>query len=385
MTVPFCGSPGPTIGIEMELTIVDVHTGAVSCVADEILERLGAGYPGGVHPRVKREVYQCTLEVITEVCTTVAQARADLQLGIDESSCVLAERGLGLVSVGMHPWAHWSEVTSTPDERHQWLIESLQWPAHRMLSHGMHVHVGVRDGDHAVAIAAALTGYLPHLLALSASSPYRHGHDTGLASVRIKVMEALPIGGLPPVFPTWAAFEGFIDAMLRARAITSVREVWWDIRPHPDFGTVEVRVCDSLPTLTESVAVAALVQCLVDDLAHRLDSGTPLEAPPDWLVRQNKWRATRHGLDARLLVDATGTTRPARDVIEDLLASLAAASRRLGCESELADVRAILDHGPSYERQRAIVAAGGTLADVVQALRRELATDQVSAPPAPQG
>jgi carboxylate-amine ligase len=210
-------------------------------------------------------------------------------------------------------------------------------------------------------------------LALSASSPYWHGLDTGLASCRTKVFEGLPTAGLPPALESWSDFEAFMETLIAARAISSIREVWWDIRPHPDFGTVELRMSDGMASLGETTAVAALAQCLVHDLSVRLDREQPLPGARDWVVRENKWLAARYGLEASMIVDDQGTLRPMREVVVELLASLAPTATMLGCADELDAVHRILAVGPGYARQRRIVADGGTLIDVVDRLVDELA------------
>ncbi len=218
----------------------------------------------------------------------------------------------------------------------------------------------------------ALSAYIPHFLALSASSPYWMGQDTGLASTRSKVFEGLPTAGPPWQLSGWAQFERFMDTLIAARTIATIREVWWDIRPHPGFGTVELRICDGLPTLREVAVVAALSQCLVHRFDMLLDRGYTLPIPKAWVVRENKWRAARHGIEGSIIVDDEGTTVPTRDAIAELVEELSPIARRLGCHAEVQDALAILERGPSYLRQREVVAGGGSLRDVVDSLVAEL-------------
>ena len=252
----------------------------------------------------------------------------------------------------------------------------MQWTARRLAIFGIHTHVGVRSAEKAVAIANALTAYIPHFLALSASSPWFEGRDTGLASSRCKVFEGLPTAGLPVLLDGWAEFSELMTTLIEARAISSIREIWWDIRPHPNFGTVELRICDGIPTMTEIAAIAALAQCLVEWMDTLIDRGYKLPCPKGWIVGQNKWRAARHGIDADLILDERGRLAPLRGAIEELVEELTPTARRLGCEDELLHALQILDHGPSYLRQRRWVEAGGTLADVVDGLIEELRSDQ---------
>jgi carboxylate-amine ligase len=275
---------------------------------------------------------------------------------------------------GTHPFAAWRDQQVTDDPRYHQLIDAMGWTAERLQIFGVHYHVGVKDGERAVAIAKGLSHYIPHLLALSASSPYWDRHDTGLASSRSKVFESLPTAGLPEQISDWSEFERFMTTLVSAEAISTIREVWWDIRPHPDFGTIELRMCDGLPSLREVAALAALSQSLVTWLDARAEAGEALTPPSDWVLRQNKWRAARYGTDADLIVDEEGGTRPLPDVVADLTDELEATAAALGCGDELDAVATILDHGPSYRRQREVVAGGGTLADVVADLVEDLAT-----------
>jgi carboxylate-amine ligase len=231
----------------------------------------------------------------------------------------------------------------------------------------------VRSGDKAIATVNSLSGYLPVFLALSAASPYWNGQDTGLASTRTKIFEAMPTTGLPPHLRDWNEFNVFLDTLIEAGAVQTVREVWWDIRPHPGYGTVELRMCDSMPTLWEIAALAALAQSLVTEFDRMIDRGETPEVPREWVRRENKWRAARWGIDADLVIDESGHTRPLRDIVDDLVERLLPIATELGCAAELEDLRRIAAEGPSYVRQRGIVAEGGDLPGVVQALRAELA------------
>ena len=282
-------------------------------------------------------------------------------------------RGLGVMCAGSHPFTRWDTQQISPKERYAALVERMQWLARRLQIFGVHVHVGVRSPEKVIPIVNALTQYLPHFLALSASSPFWSGCDTGLASARTKVFEGMPTGGLPHQLADWAEFEEYMDTLIRAGAIESVREVWWDVRPHPDFGTVELRMCDGLPTLDEIGAVAALAQCLVEQFDTQLDRGYTLPTPSEWVLRENKWRAVRYGLDAEIVVDEQGTVAPVREAIEALVEELLPTARKLGCEAELSDVHRVLATGGSAQRQRAVAAEhDGDLLPVVDSLLTEL-------------
>ncbi len=372
MEIPFRSSERSSLGVEWELQLVDLASRELVPGAVEILEELR---PDGAeeHPKAKHELLQSTVEIITGICTTVAEAKADLAGTLAEVAAAAERRGLGLMCAGTHPFTDWQSQLISPKERYLELVERMQWMARRMQIFGVHVHVGVRAPEKAIPIVNALCQYIPHFLALSSSSPYWVGCDTGLASSRTKIFEGMPTAGLPYQLADWSEFEEYMETLISTKSIESVREVWWDVRPHPDFGTVELRICDGLPTLDEIGAVAALAQCLVEQFDTQLDRGYTLPTPASWVLRENKWRASRYGLDADIVVDDKGTVRPVRQAIRELVEELMPTAKRLGCEAELADVLRVLDVGASYQRQRAVAAAsGGDLKPVVDSLLAEM-------------
>jgi glutamate---cysteine ligase / carboxylate-amine ligase len=369
--IAFNSSPRTSLGIEWELELVDPQTRELASAASEVLAELRGD--AAEHPKAKHELFESTVEIITGVCLTVAEAKADLAATLAEVAGAAQRRGLGVMCSGTHPLTEWTDQQTSPDARYGKLIEQMQWMARRLQIFGVHVHVGVRSPDKAIPIVNALTAYVPHLLALSASSPYWRGQDTGLASARSKIFEGLPTAGLPSQLSDWDEFEQLMGTLVASGTIETIREVWWDVRPHPGFGTVELRICDGLPTLQEVGAVAALAQCLVDQLNTQLDRGYRLPKPKSWVLRENKWRAARHGLSAELIVDEYGTTRPLREAIAELVHDLRPLGERLGCSSELSDVLDILDSGASYERQRKVAADnGGDIRAVVDSLLAEM-------------
>jgi YbdK family carboxylate-amine ligase len=375
--IPFTSSPRSSLGVEWELELVDLETRELARgrAASEILAELGAPHDGE-HPKAKHELLESCIEVITGVCTTVDEAVADLAGTVEEVRAAAERRGLGLMCSGTHPFTDWATQEVSPNPRYAKLIEDMQWLARRLQIFGVHVHVGVRSPEKAIPIVNALTAYIPHFLAVSASSPYWMGTDTGLASARSKVFEGLPTAGLPYQLSGWDDFERFMETLICAQTISTIREVWWDVRPHPQFGTVELRICDGLPTLFEIGWAAALSQCLVELFNSQLDKGYTLPVPKGWTVRENKWRAARYGIDAEIIVDETGRTTPLRDALAELVHDLTPIADRLDCTEQLCRTAQILDIGPSYARQRAVAAAnGGDLTAVVDALMAEMRTD----------
>jgi carboxylate-amine ligase len=366
--IEFTPSAGTSLGIEWELELVDAETGELTSGASAILGEIGLD-----HPKAKYELFESCIEVITGVCRTVPEALDDLAATVAEVRAAATPRGLDLMCSGTHPTTDWTTQEISPNPRYAALVENMQWLARRLQIFGVHVHVGVRDAAKAMPMVNALSAYIPHFLALSASSPYWIGTDTGLASSRSKVFEGLPTAGLPYQLAGWDQFEDFMGTLIESGTIESVKEVWWDIRPHPGFGTVELRICDGLPTLAEVGMVAALAQCLVEQLDGQLDRGYTLPTPAGWIVRENKWRAARYGLDAVIITDAKGSTAPLRTEIEELVAELMPIAGRLGCTENLATVATVLEKGASCDRQRAALAGGGSMRGVVQSLVDEFA------------
>jgi carboxylate-amine ligase len=373
--IDFSSNAGSSLGIEWELELVDAGTGELRSGATPILQKLGAPH-GGEHPKAKYELLESCIEVITGVCATVPEALADLAGTVAEVREAATPLGLELMCSGTHPTTDYATQQISPNPRYAALIEHMQWLARRLQIFGVHVHIGVRSADKAMPIVNALSAYIPHFLALSASSPYWMGVDTGLASVRSKVFEGLPTAGLPYQLAGWEQFETFMQTLIESGTIDSIKDVWWDIRPHPVYGTVELRICDGLPTLAEVGMVAALAQCLVEQLDTQLDRGYTLPTPSSWTLRENKWRAARYGLDARIITDERGSTAPIRTLLEELVAELMPVAVRLGCAEQLASVATVLTGGASYQRQREVLAGGGTLRDVVASLVAEFAAGQ---------
>ncbi|MGD0558151.1 MAG: glutamate--cysteine ligase [Streptosporangiaceae bacterium] len=373
-------SKGPTLGVEWELQLIDPETRALRQDAAMVLADLPNVDETGEHGRIRHELMQSTVEVVTGICSTVAEAKADLSETIGELQQTAAGHGIVLTCAGTHPGSDWRDAKMAPIQRYAELVEQMQWLARRIQTFGVHVHVGLRDESKAMPIVNALAAYLPHFLALTASSPFWSGQDTGLASSRSIVFGALPNAGPPPRLTTWAAFEDYMDTLLRAGTIRSIKEVWWDVRPHPDFGTVELRMSDGVPTFREIGMIAALGQCLVQLFDSQLDRGYTLPCPQPWLVKDNKWRATRYGLDAMIITDDRGNVAPLRDEIYELVRELEPFAERLGCSEELSVTSEVLENGASYERQRAIVADGGGMTDVVDALVTEFAEDRFTSP-----
>jgi len=365
MKLAFEGSPNPTIGVELELQIVDRKTRELVSLAPEIVSSFGDCV------WLKPELLQSTIEINTKVCRDIQEVRVDLEEKVDKVRADVAQRGAALLSAGTHPFSTWASQKVTDKERYHRLLERMQWAARRLLIFGLHVHIGVPDGETAIQVVNHLEPWLPHLLALTASSPFWEGRDTGLASTRIKIFESLPTAGLPYRHRDWHEFEQLLKALIRAQTVESIREIWWDVRPHPHFGTVEVRICDMPPTLAESVAIAALIQALVVHLQREVAEGASVQLLHNRIVRENKWRATRWSTRGSTIVDEEGRLEPIAESITKLLEKLRPVFTELGSEAEIARIQQLTHEGPSYARQRVVHDETGDLKAVVDSLIRE--------------
>jgi carboxylate-amine ligase len=372
MEISFAHSERSTLGIEWEIALVEQSTGDLVNVAGDVLQSL-RGPEGDAHPRITEELLLNTVELVTGVHTRVADAVDDLQGQLAEVRVITDPLDVELMCAGTHPFAQWFDQQVTDKERYHKLIDRTQWWGRNMMIWGIHVHVGVESRDKVLPLLNGLLNYYPHLQALSASSPFWAGEHTGYASNRALMFQQLPTAGLPYQFAEWSEYESYVDDMKVTGIVDDHTEVRWDIRPSPQWGTLEMRACDGLSSPEEIGAVAALIQCLVEHMSDRLDAGETLPTLQPWYVRENKWRAARYGLDAEIIVDARGAERLVTDDVRDLLVTLAPIAERLDCVDELAQVNLILEHGASYQRQlRVAEENGGSLKAVVASLTREL-------------
>ncbi|WP_026851771.1 glutamate--cysteine ligase [Glaciibacter superstes] len=378
MNIDFAPSERSTVGIEWELALVDRTTGDLVSIAGDVLEALNQA-DGSPHPSITGELLLNTVELVSGVHHTVANAVADVVGQLDEVRAVTEPRGVDPVCSGSHPFGQWFEQEVTDKERYHKLIDRTQWWGRNMMIWGIHVHVGIEARDKVMPILGGLLAYLPHLQALTASSPFWAGIDTGYASNRALMFQQLPTAGAPWALPDWQAWEGYVADLTATGIIDDVTEVRWDIRPAPRWGTIEIRVCDGVSTREELGAIAAFIQCLVEWMSTRLDAGHDVPTMQPWFVRENKWRAARYGLDAQIILDSAGTERLVTDDVRTLIDTLAPTAERLGCSVELDQLNLILDGGASYQRQRKVAQAHwGDLPAVVSSLRRELKYGLVS-------
>ncbi|MFI8524564.1 glutamate--cysteine ligase [Promicromonospora sukumoe] len=375
----FGESPRSTVGLEWEIGLVEPGTADLCQAGPEVLEALARdggnqrSGPGGLAPHVTGEYMKNTIELVSGVGRTVAEAGADLTTALDRVRSVTDPLGLDLIGGGTHPFARAADQEIGEKERYARIRERTGVWGAQLIIWGLHVHVGIEHRDKALPLMRGMLKYFPHLQALSAGSPYWAGEHSGYASNRSLLFQQIPSSGLPVAFRTWEELEAYAGDMLHIGAVEAFNEVHWDIRPSPTFGTLEVRVCDGPTNLTEALALGALVHCLVEHLSTQLDQGRDLVELPPWYVAENKFRSARYGLDATVILDAHGNQGPVVDAIGKLLVELEPVAHRLGCAAELAGVRDILVTGPSYLRQERVAAAhDGDLVPVARAMMAEM-------------
>jgi carboxylate-amine ligase len=370
--IDFHRNERPTVGIELELGLLDSESLALTSAYGLLNARLTAeGHQDDEASNFKPELMQCVLEINTDVCDTIADAERDLRrkIAIVENACDAL--GLRLWWGATHPFSSWEDQRITPDARYLQLVNLLQEMARRLVTFGLHVHVGVDSGDKAVMICDRIMRHLPTLLALSVSSPFWEGRKTGLQSHRSKVMEGLPTAGLPTLMRNWSEYVWLVNHMIDTGFINTIREIWWDVRPHHNFGTVEVRVCDMPGNLSDTLAIAALVQCLVKALSDEIDNGTYQHDSHPMMVQQNKWRAARFGNQARLVDTNTYRVATVADTVAHLVRVLKPAAAELDCDEYLNRCVAMAESSSAAQRQLNLLAETGDPKEVVRRLADE--------------
>jgi len=343
-----------TVGIEEEFQLVSAESYELVPRFDEVAEAAN-------DQRVRQELMTSVLEAATGIHETVGDAIAEAREIRRLLRDAAAERGALIVSAGTHPFSRWEHQEITQAPRYQGVVEELRWVAEQVAIFGLHVHVGMPDGETAVVVANALRTYVPELLALSANSPFWQARETGLASTRSVVFDGMPRTGLPPRFPTFADFEQLVGRGTAAGFFEDYTYIWWDVRPHPKLGTVELRSFDAQTRIENVAALAALAQSLAATVAEV--SAAP---QPRTLIAENRWRAARSGLDAELVDLAKGRARPARQAIGELVGLARPAAERLGCADELVEVERLCERGSGADDQRRVHEQESSLLAVAQ-------------------
>lgn len=360
--IPFAKSELLSLGVEVELQIIDPETRNLLPISPSILDEWSLE-----SPHLKPEIFQSMLEIDTPVCTSVHEAERELLLTSTELQRICRNHGARLSANGTHPFAQWQDRIFYPSERYRYLLERNQHITRRLMIYGLHVHLGMKSGDHCIAMMNEFLYYLPHLLALSASSPFWTGNDTGLASSRITIFESHPAGGTPCQLQNWNDFEDIIGKLTRSGSIGSFKDIWWDFRPSPNYGTLEIRICDGLPSIRRTCRLVAFIHAMAAHLNEQLERGIQRPSPTDWFTRENKWRASRHGLAAEVLVDLEGNTKPLLNDIRDLLEILQPQIDKLNYQSYIDGLLEDLAN-PSYAAQKKVFAETGKMESVVDYL-----------------
>lgn len=372
MKIPFAKSARSSLGVEWELALVDKDTGDLRQVAETILDAL-APSPGEEHPNIKQELLLNTVELVTDVCGSVAEATADLAKNMQLVREIADPLRVELMCAGTHPFARWTHQRVTDREHYNTLIDRTQWWGRQMLIYGVHVHVGIEDREKVLPIGRAIMTHYGHFQALTASSPFWGGVDTGYASNRALMFQQLPTAGLPFGFERWDEYERYVADMLKTGVIDSLKSIHWDIRPSPQFGTLELRICDGLPTIREVGAIAALSQSLVEFYSREIDAGRQTPSLPAWFAQENKWRSARYGMEAILILDADGNEELVTTDLLRLVETLIPIADDLGCAEELSVIPDLVAGGASYQRQRKVAAqADGAMDQVVASLVAEM-------------
>ena len=353
-----------TLGIEEEFQIVDPQTGELRSHVSEILDE-GIMLLG---EQIKPEMIQSMVEVGTGVCRNIQEARTDITRLRSVISALARKNNLAIVAASTHPFSHWQDQKSFDDKRYELIIGEMQMVARSLLIFGLHIHVGVSEPERAIQIMNAARYFLPHVLALSTSSPFWLGVNTGLRSYRSKVFEQFPRSGVPDHFDSHGSFQRYIELLVKTNCIENGKKIWWDVRPHPFFPTLEFRVCDIPTSVDDTIALAALFQAIVATLDRLIDRNLGFRLYRRMLIQENKWRAVRYGLEGKLIDFGKQQEVPVRDLIYELLEFVDDVLDDLGSRIEVEHVHTILARGTSADQQLKVFQETGDLQAVVNML-----------------
>ena len=363
--------PAFSLGIEEEYLLVDAGTMELVDAPPALMEECGAALEGQVSP----EFLRCQIEIGTRVCADITAAREDLRrLRATVADCA-ARHGLRPIATSCHPSADWKRQHHTDKDRYNELHSQLAGVARRMLICGMHVHVGIEDRDLRIDLMNQLSYFLPHLLALSANSPFWQGQDTGLASYRLTVFDNLPRTGLPPQLSSWSAYERTVATLTELEVIDDGTKIWWDLRPSARFPTIESRICDVPPSAEDTLTLAALLQCFARMLWRLAARNQRWRIYDSFLVGENRWRAQRYGISEGLIDFGRRAVVPFSDLAEEIVETLAEDAAALGCTAEVARVVEMVHRGNGADRQRAVHAARLEMGDSPEAAMRAVVAD----------
>ena len=350
-----------TLGVEMEIQLMDQGTLRLTPQAPEILKMID-------HKRLTKEMFRSTLELITGVCEDVHKVHDDLGYTLREVKVACNSKNILLAGTGTHPTANYNNRILSDTARYHELQDRNQWLIKRMAVYGLHVHIGMRDGDECIRFNNFFLQFIPHLIALSASSPYWRGQDTGLAASRPTTYESHPTSGIPVIVGNWKEFQELYGLLVKTQSVQSMKDIWWDIRPSPGYGTLEIRICDGPATLLELESIVAWIHMLAhwyNDHAQEFDAMN-MQKPREWVLRENKWRAIRYGIEARIIGHEDLEQINLRDSIASWLNKLEPYSRKYGYAKYLDTLHHIIEKGNSSTRQKRIMASTGDIAEVIK-------------------
>jgi glutamate---cysteine ligase / carboxylate-amine ligase len=357
-----------TIGVEEEFQIIDPESLELR---SHVVQLLSSAAARGVGDLVKQEMHQSIVETGTKICENVSELRLEMHRTRSELVLAAESTGLRVAAAGTHPFSSWIDQVISPGERYQHIVEEMGQLARSLLIFGMHVHIAMPDKQTTIDMMNMVRYFLPHLLALSTSSPFWMGRNTGLKSFRTTVFRRFPRTGIPEVFESWSEYENFINLLVKLNCIDTGKKIWWDVRPHPTYGTLEFRMFDTATRVEEAVAIAALTQAIVVKL-HRLYTHNQ-----SWriyrraLIEENKWRAARYGIEGKLIDFGREAEVPMRELMLELMELIDDVVDELGSRSAVEYIHTILNEGTSAERQLRVYQQTGDLKDVVRHLVME--------------
>lgn len=361
LNVQFTQCAAGTVGIEWEVQVIDPESRDLIGRAPDLIARID-------DPRIKGEFFTNTIELVSGVHPGVDSAMTEMRELRDLALRHADKLGVALVGMGVHPFAQWKDQELADSDRYRRVVaKSGEW-GQRQIMIGVHTHVGVGDGDAALEIQNHLLTELPLILALSSSSPFWQGRDAGVASQRSMIFQQLPNAALPPRLGSWQEYTELVDELLEIDAISDISELRWAVRPAPEFGTIEARIADGAPSLTDLAAINALTVTMIERIARRVREDDAPRLPAEWKLNENRWRAIRYGLDARIAL-GFGETRPVVALLEEAIDELEPVAAEIGAEESFSHIETILREGNSTQRQRRTGSTGN--ADVVDLLVQE--------------
>jgi carboxylate-amine ligase len=339
-----------TLGIEEEFQIIDPETRALRSHIQEIL----ADGKMLLKERIKSEMHQSVVELGTEICSDAACAREEVIQLRSDLATIAARDGLKIASAGTHPFSHWMDQLITVHERYAAIVKDMQQIARANLIFGLHVHIGIPDREEGIHLMNQARYFLPHLYALSVNSPFWLGQNTGLKAYRQMIFERFPRTGIPDAFESLSEYEDYLNLLIATNCIDNAKKIWWDIRLHPFFNTIEFRICDAQSRVEDTIALAALMQAIIFKLHKLLRQNVSFRRYPRRLLDENRWRASRYGIDAKLIDFGRKCETDERDLLHEMLAFIATEMEELGTQAEIAHIEKIMREGTGADRQLAV-------------------------------